>query len=182
MSKIHHEYSAMAKSLHWLVVFLILGQYLIGISLGYTGWKYLHFQVGYIIAILLLWRIIWRMTHAYPALDSRIQGINRTLAYAGHYVLYLLMILVLISGFVRLAIKGDRLNILGFNFVPLLHEMPKAERTPFKLAHKYLAHGIIVIASLHVLIALAHQFLQQIPCLSRMLPKSLVKYIEEKYD
>jgi cytochrome b561 len=179
MNKIQHEYSAMAKSLHWLTAIMILGQYLIGITLDYTEWKSLHFQIGYIIVILVIWRIIWRITHVYPELDAQIKGHGRLLAHVGHYTLYLLMVLVLISGFLRLITKGEHLNVLGFNFAPLMHEMSKTERTPYKLAHEYLAHLFILLIALHALAAFAHQFLSKIPCLSRMLPKSVAKYIEE---
>ncbi len=180
MNKVQHEYSAMAKTLHWLTAILILGQYLIGITIDYTEWKSLHFQIGYIITLLVLWRIIWRVTHSYPELDAQIQGHGRWLAHAGHYLLYFLMVVVLVSGFLRLISKGEPLNVLGFNFAPLMHEMSKSERTPYKLAHEYLAHVFIFVIALHVLAALAHQFLNNTPCLSRMLPKSLAKYIEEK--
>lgn len=179
MSEIQQEYSAMAKTLHWLTAIMILGQYLIGITLDYTEWKSLHFQIGYIIVILVIWRIIWRITHVYPELDSQIKGYGRLLAHAGHYTLYLLMVLVLISGFLRLITKGEHLNVLGLNFAPLMHEMSKTERTPYKLAHEYLAHLFILLIALHALAAFAHQFLSKIPCLSRVLPKSLAKYIEE---
>lgn len=179
MSEIQQEYSAMAKSLHWLTAVMVLGQYLIGITLDYTEWKSLHFQIGYIIVILVIWRIIWRITHVYPELDAQIKGNGRLLAHVGHYTLYLLIVLVLISGFLRLITKGEHLNVLGFNFAPLMHEMSKTERTPYKLAHEYLAHLFILLIALHALAAFAHQFLSKIPCLSRMLPKSLAKYIEE---
>lgn len=182
MSDINQEYSAMAKTLHWLTAIMILGQYLGGLTLDYTGWKSLHFQIGYIIVLLVIWRIIWRITHAYPELDPQIKGRGRMLAHAGHHTLYLLMVLVLISGFLRLITKGEAVNILGFNVAPFMDAMSKTERTPYKLSHEYLAHLFILLIALHVLAAFAHQFLSNIPCLSRMLPKSLAKYIEEKHD
>lgn len=176
--EIQQGYSRVAKSLHWLIALLIFSEYFIGITIDNTGWKWLHFQVGSVILVLVLCRIIWRVTHTYPAMDASLSRVNKMMAHAGHHTLYLLMFLLPVSGLTLVFTKGVPLDLLGIHFDPLMEPLSYHKRHTIKEVHEYMANGIFYLALLHALAAIGHQFIHKTPILSRMLPKSWSKFIE----
>lgn len=180
MKEVEVRYSAVARALHWGVAFAIIGEYLIGLSIDTFGWKNLHLQFGFIILLLVSLRIFWRLTHKYPQFDDGLSRFNSIAAHAGHGVLYLLTLIIPVLGVVLVITKGKSFSVLGIPIEPLMSPMAYNTRHLIKLTHVYLAHTIIIIAAGHVLMALLHQFVNQHPVLSRMLPEKLANIIEGK--
>lgn len=172
-------YSKAAKTLHWLIAALIFLEYFIGITLDATHLKWLHIQLGCFLLILVIVRVIWRISHQYPDFPSQITGINKLLAKIGHLILYFLMLAIPLTGLVLIITKGVTINIFGIDIPPLMKAMAKPERHIIKSVHWYLATMIFYFAVFHGLIAFMHEFLNKIPSLSRMLPECLAKYIRD---
>jgi cytochrome b561 len=174
------RYNLVARSLHWSLAFLIVMEYLIGLTMGDFGIKWLHLQLGYAILIVVVVRIVWRITHKAPAMDSSLSRVNQILAHSGHGVLYILMLAIPALGLTLVITKGVPFNVFGIPISPLMEPMAKASRHDIKVVHVYLAHTIIIMAAMHALVALLHQFVLGHPILSRMLPEKLANIIEHK--
>lgn len=101
------SYGAIAKWLHWTTALLFLCAY---ISVYYRQWfteartpessiaLQLHLSVGITIAVVVILRIIWRLTDTSPTPEpgTRLQHLT---ARAGHYALYAIMIIMPITGY-----------------------------------------------------------------------------------
>lgn len=180
MSEIQNRYDSVARSLHWIVALLIISEYLIGLSIDTFDCKWLHIQVGVLILLFVLLRVLWRLTHKYPAMDSSLSKSNQLIAHLGHLALYALMLAIPLTGLTVVIAKGNNFNIWGIDIAPLMSPMEYHKRHTIKEIHEYMAHGIIIMAGLHALAALMHQFVHKHPILSRMLPKKLADIIEGK--
>ncbi|NIQ11058.1 MAG: cytochrome b, partial [Gammaproteobacteria bacterium] len=85
---------------HWLTVVLIfllfgLGWYMVETPEGTPerSWFFaLHKSVGLTLALVVLARIAWRLTHPGPQMHQSLERWQRMLATATHYCLYILML------------------------------------------------------------------------------------------
>ncbi len=91
--------------LHWIVAILILGNVALGLSAAH--WLPddsvrpvidFHKSVGITVLGLVLLRILWRASHKPPPLPRSFPGWERVLAHFAHFLLYLLMIGLPLSG------------------------------------------------------------------------------------
>src|SRR5260370_21049910 len=91
------QYGTTAKVFHWLVVALLLVQYLIGWLMPdiHRGMKpgaamTFHVSFGLVILILIVMRLAWRLTHP-VAPESSLPPWQRLSAESVHWLLYALM-------------------------------------------------------------------------------------------
>ena len=87
------QYDGTAKVLHWLVVALLLAQYLIGWLMPdiHRGMKpgdamTWHISVGIVILALIVVRLVWRLTHR-VAPESSLEPWQRSAAEAMHWLM-----------------------------------------------------------------------------------------------
>ncbi len=59
-----------------------------------------HKSTGIILGVVILIRLLWRVTHRAPSLPAFLPGWERVVAQASHLGLYLCMILMPVSGYV----------------------------------------------------------------------------------
>lgn len=178
-STITREYGSVAKLLHWLIAIFILVEYLIGSTLDMSDLKQVHIQIGFIIFILVVIRIIWRITHGsqYPSQSQQLTKLNQKMATAGHHLMYLLMFVLPVTGICLVVSKGHPFFLFCFKVGPFMSPLEPDTRHLIKEIHDLLANALVFMALLHALAAIAHQFLKNIPILSSMLPKCVTNFI-----
>jgi cytochrome b561 len=170
-------YGPAAKLFHWLTVALLATQFTLAwtmpeihrgtLPVGLIAW---HLSVGAAIAALVLVRLGWRVAHPVPPGDAP-GSLSYRVAAATHILLYLLMIVVVVLGWVNASSRGWTVTLLGM--VPLPAIAPSGWRPGHIVGdiHGYLAIGTLVLAGLHVLGALYHHFMLRDSVLQRMLLK-----------
>ena len=179
------RYSNVAVALHWLVA--------LGIFLNlYSGLGFddlpkdqvaaavaLHKSIGISVLGLVLLRLLWRVGHKPPAPLAGLKPVEQKLATGIHHLLYLLMVLVPLSGWVMdAAWKGAASHpFVLFGTVPFFHlplfgglDAAAKEHADNLLGtvHQLAAWAIMGALALHVLGALKHQFLGGQKILQRM--------------
>ena len=102
------HYSATAKALHWGIALLIfaqlgLGVYMTDLELSPTklqiyAW---HKWTGVTLFLLVVMRVVWRIAHQPPALPEHMARLEQFVAHASHYLLYVLMFAIPLSGWLR---------------------------------------------------------------------------------
>ncbi len=169
-SSFYDSYNAVAKFLHWAIAFLIIINYIMGLTLDSTKWYIPHKQIGLMILVLALLRVIWRLINKYPSKLSSVSTSEQFAAQIGQLLLYLLMLAIPISGILMVQSFGYPLAFL--ELIPLPTFIVKAPDTGAILAkwHLWMAHTVIIIAAGHALIALAHHYVLKDRLLQRMLP------------
>ncbi|CCD30134.1 putative cytochrome b561 [Candidatus Glomeribacter gigasporarum BEG34] len=172
------KYTAPAIALHWLIAALIicgfsLGWVMTGIpgfppfKLQYYTW---HKWIGVTIFVFAVLRVLWRLTHPAPPLQSTVAPWQRRVAYFTHALLYLLMLAIPLSGYLMSLAAGKPVVYLNLIPLPLLIEPNKALAPLFRTAHLYLNNLLLGLVALHVLAVLKHQFVDRDGLLTRMLP------------
>lgn len=130
----------------------------------------LHLSVGTLILIVLLVRLVWRLTHPAPEPPAGLPGWQTLASSAIHWALYLLLALVPVLGWMNASARGWSVTL--FRLVPLPSLL--AEGSPVGRAsgdiHATLSYVLLGIAGLHILAALYHRFVLRDGILQRMPP------------
>jgi cytochrome b561 len=171
------RYTGTAIALHWIVAVLIVGSFAIGLymvtldvsprQLRLYSW---HKWVGVTIALLMIARVGWRLTHAAPALPATMAGWQRALAHATHLLLYVLLLALPVTGWLMSSAAGFPVVYFGVVPLPDLVSKDKALAETFKVAHYVLNKTLLVLVALHVAAALKHHFRDRDTVLGHMLP------------
>jgi cytochrome b561 len=137
----------------------------------------IHIEIGLTTLILILVRIGVRLTHPAPPLPPELAGWERVLAKASHWLFYILMLAMPLTGWTLVSVRGEDIPFWGLQFpaVPGLEGVWKgaahrAARHQLQDIHTdYLVWIALANLALHVAGALKHQF-DGHPVLWRMLP------------
>jgi cytochrome b561 len=117
-----------------------------------------HATAGMIVAFLFILRIILRYRYGAPSLPSTMPVWQTYMAKAGHYGLYFLMGLLIISGITTANFTTD--PIIVFGLINLSSEVNNVEM--FNLirgVHEFATNAIIALISIHILAAIYHHFI-----------------------
>ncbi|MEJ7932798.1 cytochrome b [Sphingobium sp. AN558] len=168
------RYSAVARTLHWIMAILILFNLWLGLfheSLP-KEWKVMpvHKSVGLTVLALTILRIIWRLTHKPPPLPLAMPRWETAAANVTHMLFYAFMLLVPLTGWI-MSSAGDR--PLNWFF---LFDVPKfaVSKGDAIVGVSHDAHGLMgyvwtVLIALHIGAALRHHFVLKDGVLRRML-------------
>ncbi|WP_020183136.1 cytochrome b [Methylotenera sp. 1P/1] len=193
---VSNRYTKTAIVLHWLIAIAIFAMFALGwymselpkegpkqmgfdlFDLGIYTWQLseeatlrtfyfnLHKSVGVTLLALVIFRLLWRITHKPPALLSSYSAFERKLATGAHHLLYLLMVVLPVSGLLMTLYSKYGLKWFGLNFLPGLDN--KDLRDVFKESHEIIGIVILVVIAIHILGALKHKFIDKDTTLQRM--------------
>lgn len=170
-------YTRTAVALHWLVALLILaalplGLYMTGLKLSPLKLQLYayHKWLGVTVAWLVLLRLVWRVRHPAPPLPMSVPAWQQQAASALHHLLYVLMLLLPLSGWLMSSAKGVQTVYLGVLPLPDLLSKDEGLGELLALFHATLAYALAALVAAHVAAALKHQFVDRDGVLARMLP------------
>ncbi len=171
------RYSGMAISLHWLIAFLILaafplGLYMSDLALSPLKLKLIsyHKWLGVTVFLLAAARLAWRATHTPPPLPASMSAWQRYAAHGLHHLLYVLLFAIPLSGWLMSSAKGFQTVYFGVLPLPDLIGKDKALGDLLKEVHGLLNYGMLGLVIAHAGAALKHQFIDRDGILARMLP------------
>jgi cytochrome b561 len=171
------RYTGLAISLHWLIALLIfagwaLGFYMHDLSLSPAKLRYYswHKWMGVTTFILAFLRVGWLATHPAPRLPRVIPPWQTRTARTTHFVLYLLMFLIPLSGWLMSSAKGVPTVYFGVLPLPDLIGKDKALGDVLVQVHKWLAFGLAALVCLHIAAAIKHHFIDRDGLMGRMVP------------
>lgn len=170
-------YGSVAKFLHWSIVLLILPQYFLAEgaeeyaegSLEAARLLGLHQSFGVLVLLLAVLRIGWKVLNSpHP---SAVAGVawQRGGAAIGHGLLYLLVLLQPLSGWLMVSAAGEVPSVFGVPLPALLGEDHDLHER-LEGVHEALFQALLVVAVIHVAAALYHHFVLRDATLRRMLP------------
>lgn len=169
------RYTSIAIILHWVMALLIFVTWSIAIAVAdlplsparITGLSW-HKWLGVSIFFLVILRLLWRATHPVPILKLVMPLWQERAMQFTHVVLYLLMILIPIVGWLMSSAMGYTVNYFGLFELPDLVDKDKELGHQLKEIHELLANGLMVLVGLHILAALKHQFVDKDGLIGRM--------------
>ena len=172
---VSRRYDGGAQILHWLIAVLILGMFTLGILFDdipratRQWWINLHTVTGLFLFGLVLFRLFYRVRHTPPQQPKGTSELIRKLGAASHHLLYFMMIVIPIIGFVAYVWHGRVFDfgLFQLNFGVVSN---KGVYDPAEQIHKYLAFTLMGLVGLHILASLWHHFIQKDGLLFRMMP------------
>ncbi len=171
------KYGLLAKAFHWLIAILLivlcgLGFYMTELSYYDPDYKSsfdLHRSLGMVTALLIGLRIIWALFDYRPVMGSSLKSYERVVAKVVHRLMYLLMILLPIAGYLVSTADGRGVEVFGLLTIPALLSAEKGREEWAGDLHEGLAIALLVMAVLHMLAALKHHFVDKDDTLKKML-------------
>ena len=171
------RYDIVTIWLHWLTAGLVIALWLEAQIIGLFGrgnaaemfMRSLHITLGAALALMLILRVFWRLTGARPPVFAADDWLER-IARPTHYLLYILVALVVVMGFLTVWMQGD--SIWNLFTVPAYDpENVRAFGRWMRGWHGVAANAILIVAGLHAAAALFHHYLLRDDVLRRMLPR-----------
>ncbi len=182
------RYTSVAVALHWLVALGII--YNLWKGLGFEDLEVahpdqiraavnLHKSIGITLIGLIAMRVLWKIGHPAPAPLPGLKVWERKLSVSAHHVLYLLMVLVPLAGWLHdSAWKGAAehpLVLFGqvpWFRLPLFGGLSDAGKDwwhgLFGGVHEWTAKLLIGVVALHIAGAVKHQFFDGKPQFRRI--------------
>jgi cytochrome b561 len=171
------RYGAVAKSLHWIIVVLIVIQVVLGfvahgmpIGQGQLLFLTCHKSIGITIFGLAVIRLGWRLYSPAPPLPATLSAIDKIAAHASHVILYALLFALPLVGWVESSASGLTVSWFGLIGIPDLLGPNAHLALLAKTVHMSMAWLLILVAGAHLIAALAHHFVFRNEVLVRMLP------------
>ena len=170
-------YDGVARLLHWLIVVLLVFQFPIAWTMPHVhrdtkpvdliAW---HLSIGAFILLIMLVRLLWRTVSAVPPPPADLVPPLTVLSRTTHYLLYGILIVLPLLGWINANARGWHVRLLGF--IPLPALVPSGSAWGHRMGdvHMNLAIALLVVIGLHVLGALYHQFVLRDSLLGRMVP------------
>lgn len=169
-----YQYDLIAKLLHWTLALLLLGL----VGLGWymlsienqpgSGWYFaLHKSLGLIAATLILLRLIWRFAHSPAPLPTSVPLWLAKIARGIHWLLYVCMILMPLTGFIGASFSKHGVAFFGWQF-PAWVEQNHTISEFFFNVHGIVAWVLVALIALHVLAAFKHLFINKDGVFQRM--------------
>ena len=179
------RYGAIAVALHWIIAALILLQIGIGWYMNHVVPDHspiqdqietVHISIGLTALLFILARIVWRLVNPPPPLPASMPGWERTLAGASHFLFYVLMLALPLTGWLMVSLRPHAFQFWGFGWprLPGLEGLTGRAHRPFyhmvqDIHTDYLVWITLANLALHLAGAFKHQFDGR-PVLWRMIP------------
>lgn len=160
------KYSCSTRIFHWLMALVItitfaLAFYMTSLNKENPDRLFfysLHKSFGVLSLILLVARIVNRFLHKAPELPQTIAPYLVKLAKITHILLYLLMCLVPLSGYLMSNAFGYPVKLFGM-ILPVLIETNFDLAKNFSELHEFFAFTLLGLIILHILAVLKHHFI-----------------------
>jgi cytochrome b561 len=165
------------KLLHWLVVLLVLAQFVIAFLMPGIGRNTvpgtlinLHFSFGVLILVVMLIRFIHRQLYPVPLDLPHSPQWERWTARATHLAFYFILLVGPFLGWASASAHKLPVNVFGIFSLPDI----ASAKAPWALTagdiHTYMMWVLLALIGLHAAAALYHHFFRHDDMLRRMLP------------
>ncbi|CEA03617.1 cytochrome b561 [Pseudomonas saudimassiliensis] len=185
------RYGLVAILLHWLVAATVIGLAILGLwmtdlsyySPYYRSAPFWHKSIGITFAAVLVLRLLWRWGNPRPAHLPNHQRWEVGMAAVVHGLLYLLLFVIVVSGYLISTAKGQGISVFGWFEIPASITGLPSQADRAGAVHYWVAITVLGLAALHALGALKHHFLDRDDTLRRMLgmrPRQLMDSKEKQ--
>jgi cytochrome b561 len=169
-------WGSLARFFHWSVALLVLVQVALGLTA--SGWRLSplkldlfvwHKSLGFLILLLVVLRLLWRLANPTPALPDGMSGFERLAARASHGLFYLLLVVLPINGWVINSAANVPFSIFWLIPLPAIVAPDRVLAGNAANAHYVLFSVLTLLVMVHAGAALRHHFVKHDSVLRRML-------------
>jgi cytochrome b561 len=172
------RYTATAQALHWVVAVLMfsvvpLAWVMVNLPRT-TPWREdlytLHKSIGLTILTLVAVRLVWRATHPAPKLPGRMARWEQAAAFASHWLLYLILVGMPVSGYLLSAAGGNPVSYFGLFTLPGLSQSEELRQVALWTHVVTGQWAVYLLVVLHLIATVWHVAVRRDGVLDRMLP------------
>lgn len=169
------RYTLPVRLFHWIVVVLVVAQFAVAwtmpeigrgtLPVGLVAW---HLAIGAAILAVALLRLGWRVSHKPAPPPSTLSPTLQRLSRGVHVLLYALLILLPLMGWINASARGWSVTLFGV--IPLPALVAKGSSLGHEMGDIHATTAIIflVVIGLHVAGALYHALVLRDRTLQRM--------------
>jgi superoxide oxidase len=168
------EYGLLAKLFHWVTFIILIAQvpfgfYLVGLEFSdrRIDLENIHILVGITIFYFVLVRLIWKLFNPSPKSEHNFFKGQNLIAKTNHFLLYIGIFAITISGVLKKLYMGEKLNFFIFQFAFKESNFQLADS--FYVVHIYANYLLIALVCLHILATIAHHVFFKDKILKKML-------------
>jgi cytochrome b561 len=167
------RYTALTRVLHWLTAILVFTMLMIGFVMvnsleDYARLVMVHKSLGVVILVVVLVRIVNRLTHRAPALPATVGAIERKIVVATELALYALLVAQPLVGWAMVSASGRPVVVFGSVRLPPIAPLGAELFSVLRQAHSLIALALVVGIAAHVSAVLLHTLALRDGMLSRM--------------
>lgn len=170
-------YGLISRLLHWFMAPLVWGLFGLGLYMTsldyYHPWyhsaPWWHKSFGLLTMMLLGIRLGWMIVQQKPLPLTSHRKWETLAARLTHTLLYLLLILVCLSGYLIATLKGQGIDFFGWVELPAVTGAVEDTEDLTGRIHLWSAVTLTVLSLVHALAALKHHFVDRDTTLRRML-------------
>lgn len=158
------KFTGTTRLLHWISAVMIVGMIPVGVIMQQDGWArstqdllfILHKNGGVIVFLLVVLRLVWRATHPAPPLPAHMPAWQIKAASAVQWGLYAMLLVMAISGYVRVRAGGFPVEMLDALNVPAMVPRSDGLAETAKAIHSNARFILVALILVHVGAALRH--------------------------
>ncbi len=157
-----NKYHGWLRTIHWLMFVLFAVIFVFGVVMTEFkeccepwGMYDFHKATGVLVFLLVLIRLVVRKKTTIPPHPDYVTQIQHYIAQSVVHLLYLLMIIVPISGYALSNVHGHHVSFYGLELPMLFPESPEWEGITSSL-HYYFTYSFLGIFALHMIGVIKH--------------------------
>ena len=160
----HNEYGLLAKLFHWVTLIVLIAQVPLGfylVRLEFSDERIdlenIHILVGITVFYVTLFRLVWKFFNSSPPETKSYFKGQVFIGKSNHFLLYLSIFTITISGILKKLYMGETLNFIFFKY--------GFEKDNFVLAdtfyevHIYANYLLIALVTIHILAVIVHHLI-----------------------
>lgn len=180
------RYRLAARWFHWLTALLIFAVVPLGWIFAEFKTKNGHFEapipgtpadyasahktLGLLILALVVVRLAYRVAYRPPSLPRHVTVFETALSHATHWVIYLVLLVMPISGYIMSSASNHPISIFGLFDFPKLPVGKEVGHTANQI-HIFVQYAVYGLVILHIAGVSWHLFVRRDDLLGRMLPR-----------
>jgi cytochrome b561 len=171
------SWGSVSRWFHWILAAVIIGMLAYGWWMNHIParadrffYRSIHADIGYVVLVLMVLRLIWRILNPAPALPPDTARWQRVAAHISHWALYIVTIMVAMLGWAHSgAHKPDYSSWFGLFHVPQITSPDKAAADAYEGRHVLFAYVLLALIVIHLAAALWHHFIKRDRVTARMI-------------
>ena len=171
------SWGSLARAFHWglglvIVCMISYGWWMNHIPARADRFFYrsIHADIGYLVLLLMVLRVIWRAVNPAPALPADTPRWQRIAAQVSHWALYAVTILVAMLGWAHSGARTPNYSDwFGLFRVPQITSPDKEAAAAYEDRHIFFAYVLLALIVIHLVAALWHHFVKRDRVTGRMI-------------
>jgi cytochrome b561 len=171
------SWGSVSRWFHWILGVTIIGMLAYGWWMNHIParadrffYRSIHADIGYVVLLLMVVRLIWRVVNPMPALPVDTPRWERIAARVSHGALYVVTIVVAMLGWAHSGARTPNYSDwFGLFHVPQITSPDKAAAAAYEDRHILFAYVLLALIVLHIAAAAWHHFVKRDRVAARMI-------------